>query len=616
MARRQKERASADGPSKPFGSDHTRPAIRSYEDVADSEDDFETAQDRILLDGQKHDVRHSANDVEASDEEVLALPRADSDEEFIDSSDQDDDEEDQGEGEAGGDYEEGWGDAKNAYYNADDVSDEEDLKAEEEEALRIQKKALSKLNAEDYLDFEDWKDTEADDGAAEEEEGDVELLSTVVSKDLPKSELIKILHARHPEFTPFALEFQNLYGQLDELEVLAERRFHPQGELISAKLSALRNYLGVLAFYFALISSANAQSINIKEHEIMDSLVRSREAWMKLCRVVIDKDASDLVHKKEAQSIIKAVPEVNGRARKRKRATKSAPSVTAPLVQESYAPDSDDELEQTFKSLKSLPNSKSRKRVAIADNADTVPDQIDAEDAASRRRTLQFYASQIGNKKAKRNVVQSGDADLPYRERKKEREARLQKEAERRRGGRASEGADLDDEDVVSHDPRVDASGAQNDKTGSVGRREHQNDKGGEEEEEEYYALVSAASAAQKATKKQHHDDANALVRANRSGYAVPSTLLSSTTTDGAALKRGIGREIASNKGLTTRKPKENRNARVKKRVKYDAAKKRLASQKAVYKGPPVAAYAGEATGINQRVVKSTRLDQGSDRRR
>ena len=72
-----------------------------------------------------------------------------------------------------------------------------------------------------------------------------------------------------------------------------------------------------------------------------------------------------------------------------------------------------------------------------------------------------------------------------------------------------------------------------------------------------------------------------------------------------------LTRAILKNKGLTPKRAKSVRNPRVKKRLKYEQAKKRVASQRAVFKGGLAGSkgvYEGERSGINPRVVKSTRL--------
>lgn len=64
---------------------------------------------------------------------------------------------------------------------------------------------------------------------------------------------------------------------------------------------------------------------------------------------------------------------------------------------------------------------------------------------------------------------------------------------------------------------------------------------------------------------------------------------------------------MEKNRGLTPHRPKTVRNPRVKKRIKFDKAQKKLSSTRAVYKGGMAAlegGYAGEKSGISN-VIKS-----------
>ena len=71
---------------------------------------------------------------------------------------------------------------------------------------------------------------------------------------------------------------------------------------------------------------------------------------------------------------------------------------------------------------------------------------------------------------------------------------------------------------------------------------------------------------------------------------------------------RSLTRAILKNKGLTPSRSKAVRNPRVKKRQKYEQAKKKVASQRAVYRGGMDATrYTGEKTGIST-TVKSVQL--------
>lgn len=110
----------------------------------------------------------------------------------------------------------------------------------------------------------------------------------------------------------------------------------------------------------------------------------------------------------------------------------------------------------------------------------------------------------------------------------------------------------------------------------------------------------------EKDTKKQSRVDAhnNALLAA-RDGKLLELQEEESIGPDG---KRAIGYQIMKNKGLTAKRKKENRNARVKKRKKYDVAKKKLKSVRAVYTGQQ-GPYVGELTGISKKISRSVKLN-------
>ncbi|KAJ3332743.1 hypothetical protein HDU76_013228 [Blyttiomyces sp. JEL0837] len=73
--------------------------------------------------------------------------------------------------------------------------------------------------------------------------------------------------------------------------------------------------------------------------------------------------------------------------------------------------------------------------------------------------------------------------------------------------------------------------------------------------------------------------------------------------------KRGTTWAIMSNKGLTPKRKKEDRNPRVKKRLRYEKAKKKLSSIKAIpVDKSKIGAYGGEATGIKANLVKSIKF--------
>jgi len=71
--------------------------------------------------------------------------------------------------------------------------------------------------------------------------------------------------------------------------------------------------------------------------------------------------------------------------------------------------------------------------------------------------------------------------------------------------------------------------------------------------------------------------------------------------------KRKVNRQIEKNIGLKKKHKKQERNPRIKHRMRYEKAKKRRASQVQRMRDT-TKRYAGEVTGINSRLVKSTKL--------
>lgn len=76
---------------------------------------------------------------------------------------------------------------------------------------------------------------------------------------------------------------------------------------------------------------------------------------------------------------------------------------------------------------------------------------------------------------------------------------------------------------------------------------------------------------------------------------------------------RGITRTILKNRGITPKRSKENRNPRVKKRKRFETAKRKVASMHAVYSAEKASAaaggaYLGEKSGIGKNTVKSRKF--------
>ncbi|KAF8610038.1 hypothetical protein BDV93DRAFT_517236 [Ceratobasidium sp. AG-I] len=218
----------------------------------------------------------------------------------------------------------------------------------------------------------------------------------------------------------------------------------------------------------------------------------------------------------------------------------------------------------------------------------------DASDKAGRRKSLRFHTSKIESASNRRSAARAGiggDDDLPYRERRKEQKRRDLGEG----------GDDLEDVDMEA------GTGMDTD-TASIGKRTRDTsspvDDDGEEGEDGYYDLVRKAKKQRKEEKKAEYESARAAERID-------------PDEDAASGPRSLTRAILKNRGMTpNRSPKNKaaRNPRVKKKMQYAKAKKKLGSKQAVFKGgAEVAAaregrYEGEKSGISGRVVKSVKL--------
>ncbi|KDE04742.1 hypothetical protein MVLG_04881 [Microbotryum lychnidis-dioicae p1A1 Lamole] len=220
----------------------------------------------------------------------------------------------------------------------------------------------------------------------------------------------------------------------------------------------------------------------------------------------------------------------------------------------------------------------------------------DSTDKASTRHSLRFHVSQVSQKEKRRNEGNGrrvgGDDDLPRRSKENARREVLK----RQQHGvpTSATGAALDDDDWGEDDLRV-AKTVRGSNSGESGE-------GGEDGSSglDYYEQVAAESKAGRLAKKVKYDE-------ERQAEKEELMSLADSSVDGP---RGATRTIMANKGLTPRRSKASRNSRVKKRLQYDKALKKVASMKAVYKGGDRSNYEGEKSGIGKNTVKSVRLNK------
>lgn len=627
MAKKRKA-SRASGPSGPKDVDpaDARLAIRTYEDIADDQEQYFLGKDKILLEDEPRSKRPRTDDrmddfLEASDEEILGGDDDESDDDqdseleelqkAMKSSQKkqkkkaagsdEDEEEEEKEGEA----DEGWwGDSKKEYYNADAIETEADALEEEAEAKRLQKKKLADMDEADFMfDEDEW----AAPAEEEEEQGaqvvTEELKDIEVTDDMDSEERYRLLQARYPEFVPLVDEFERLQSQLEQLRKEAESK--PARSLEVVKHWILGCYVAALASYFAILTSPSRDTSHpavslspseFRDHEVMETLVSCREAWqevrdMKPAKSTSDED-TDLVVSEEEASVVEQAKSsknskkagVNGDVKtKKKTKAEKEKLAKAKAVEESLA-----DLDGLHSSIKK--NKGKKVKSVTPDQNDNrsdfgEEDALDARtaaDKAAKKKSLRFYTSQIVQKASRRADAgrdAGGDADIPYRERLRDRQARLNAEAERRGQKDSKHGTALGDDE---------SSGDE-----AVAKQVRDN-------EDEYYDMIAHKAKAKKDDKTARKE---ALAAASKADRVVE------VETVGEDGKRKINYQIEKNKGLAPRRKKDVRNPRVKKRKKFEEKQKKLRSMKAVYKGGEgPGGYQGETTGIKSGLIKSVKL--------
>ncbi|KAK1773911.1 Sas10 C-terminal domain-containing protein [Copromyces sp. CBS 386.78] len=615
------------GPAEPREVDakDARLTVKTYKDVANSEDEYWEGQDRIDFD-DSDDGRQSKRQrkdkeeefLEASDEEVFEEEESDEESDHQDAAPAKSkkvkttvlsDEEMGGEEEEEGD-EGWWGSSRKDYYNADQIETEADALEEEAEAKRLQAKKLAKKSEADFaFDESEWLGTKEE--AEEEEDVITEKLNEVeVTEDMGPEERYKLLQSRYPEFDYLAEEFRELQPILTTFQKEAEGK--PAKSLEMVKFWTLGCYVASLASYFAILTSParDSQGVSktispteLRDHEVMSTLMSCREAWLKVKELkplksvsstsgmlsppedegefddLSDDDMEDFKkllkkNKRESKSELKA------KAKKEAEKAKKARAVEQSLA------DLSNLLETTKTAAKASKKSAKVDKRDDDERSDFGDEEIleahVAKEKAARKKSLKFYTSQIVSKSAKRADAgrnAGGDDDIPYRERLRDRQARLNAEAEKRGKKGSKHGAALGEGDSDDEDKQV--------------------AKQVRGEEDEYYDMV-AHNAAKKKEDKAAKYEALAAAKGAR---------VVEETTVGADGKRQINYQIQKNKGLTPHRKKENRNPRVKKRMKYAEKQKKLKSVKAVYKGGEgKGGYQGELSGIKSNLVKSVKL--------
>ncbi|CAF0854545.1 unnamed protein product [Brachionus calyciflorus] len=291
-------------PKNPFGGDEI--------------EDFNSKQEKILIDKMSRKGKKSFN-YSSDEDEVLAFD--DDDDSDDDKYDEDkyelEEEEDDGgdeENEAQNDDEDNlistsWGRKKSAYYSGNKIQNEEDAELEEEEARLLQSKMMRQLDTNDFgLDafklkgdkilktseeIESKKLAEKALGEDEEQDEidqDMKTISKNLSK-LSKKEKLDFLKQESPELFELVRDFKQKMNELNQ-KLLPIYKAIKSGliptslacDYIINKTKLYLMYASHLSFYFALKS----QRLPVDNHPIVKNILQFRN----LCKQINSIDAN------------------------------------------------------------------------------------------------------------------------------------------------------------------------------------------------------------------------------------------------------------------------------------------------------------------------------------
>lgn len=611
------KKRKASRPTEPSGPREVDPSdarlmVNSYEDLADSEEEYFINRDKILLEDGPSSKRRKADKedelLESSDEEVLNYGDSEDDESDNEldarkkkkkAADDEDEEDDQG-------Y---WGSNKKEYYEADALETEADALAEEAETKKLQQKKLARMSEADFMfDADEWLGEDKDEDA-EGDQAVTEVLKDVeITSDMGDEEMYQILQTRYPEFDGLADEILELQPRLAEYQKAAEGK--PTKSLEVVQYWTLGCYIAALASYIAILTSPvrdgdgkdSAKTLDpatLRDHDVMATLVDCREAWV---RVRALKSRPKATHQPEDVEMLSDSAEEPKEPQLAK-TDKASAAETHSMLRKKKALEKKKlanakKLEESLADLTGLldkPKKRSKKEKAAPsetrdedENSDFGDEEIldagAAEQKAARKKTLRFYTSQITQKadrRAGKGRDAGGDMDIPYRERLRDRQARLNAEAERRGQKSSKHGEELDSGDDYDDDEAGLAQEVRGD-------------------EDEYYDMVAHGAKQKKADKAARQE---ALKAAGQGDRVVEKEEIGE---DG---KRQVTYQIFKNKGLAPKRKKDSQNPRVKKRKKFEQSKKKLKSMRPVYSGGEgKGGYQGELSGIKTGLVKSVKL--------
>jgi U3 small nucleolar RNA-associated protein 3 len=246
--------------------------------------------------------------------------------------------------------------------------------------------------------------------------------------------------------------------------------------------------------------SDDPYGVEMKWDNLLGAATSSSSLWQDIQRHGLDDDELDELMADAKQDELDSVtPRKKKKPNTKEKKEKLPPKKKRKVDKEAAQPIFDLEEPEWVPSTKKSASRNKNSETEDAYGEATHLQDADAADKSARKKTLRFHTSKIESASARRNAARNqaagGDDDIPYRERKKERDLRLAQETKNRLAKQGGE--DLDDIDPeMPSDKRK--------------RADSDDDGSGDESPDEYYELIKKKSSDKKAKKKAHYEAARA----------------------------------------------------------------------------------------------------------
>lgn len=512
-----------------------------------------------------------------------------------DSSEEDEDEDDSGsesEGEAGdrGDEDTQWGGRRRAWYGGDtheyEIMEDEEreaaLRDEEEEARRLQTKALTTMSREDFLDSDDDEDpTGSEEGDEGTEEGNG-------AEDLKADAAVNAA----PELPALLLDLKAGLIELSSLKKKAADRKSSGATAKHARLMChvLTSYATNIAFYLALRTDPDAAGVDVRSHPVIREIVRLR-ALRNACEGLVEREEKERVSAAPAKMVQKGRKGRDVEWEVEREALPSMEQVMAVEKGPSEVESARVEAAPVKEKKKKKRGKRKRKSAGVGEAAPAVAGGD--EDEAFMRKVVGEQAGGLENDEREKDEASAV---------KRQKLNRVVGALERDRQTKASRRAAPADMQTVRQEP-VPPKVSQLPLPGNslvAGEDDtifNSDGEGGDGEDDDVFMQRMLAKKEKKERKL-----------ARKSEAEVPHKYKFDDSIKDKDLRRRASSQVVHNRGLTRYRPRDRKTPRAKNREAFSKAVKKRAS---VVREPVAAkpsSYGGEASGINMRARKSSRL--------